>query len=80
MAYVDMTTPWVVPRVGDWVLTKSKKVALFGLVTHDRKAFLSFLDGHHRSYDIGTLTVLEPEMQKLLNESNKQFIERWHRG
>jgi len=79
MAYVDMTTPWVVPRVSDWVLTKGKKVALFGLVT-DGKAFLSFLDGHHRSYDISTLTVLEPEMQKLLNESNKQFVERICRG
>jgi hypothetical protein len=66
---------WLVPRVGDWVMTKTKKIGVIGFLdtSISGNMYLYFSDGGGRSYKMESLTLLDKPMQKLLTSANEQF-------
>lgn len=66
---------WVVPRVGDWVITKTKRVGVIGWVDKNIQGnvYMLFPDGHSRSYKMESLTLLDKPMQKLLTSAHELF-------
>jgi hypothetical protein len=66
---------WFVPKVGDWVITKTKRIGVIGWVDKSIQGnmYLYFPEGNPRSYRLESLTVLERPMQKLLTSVNEEF-------
>jgi hypothetical protein len=66
---------WFVPKVGDWVITRSKRIGVIGWVDRSiaGNMYMYFPEGSSRSYKMESLTLLEPPMQKLLKSAHEEF-------
>lgn len=73
---------WVVPKLGSWVMTKTKRIGVIGWVDKDivGNVYMLFPDGHSRSYSYTSLTLLDPPMQKMLSSIHEEFYKTEVKG
>ena len=78
MAYEEIVEIIQVPRKGDWVMTKSKKIGCVGWEENYTHVYLFFFDGDTyscRSYKRTGLVVLDRSMKKLLDHTYKELVD-----